>query len=107
MREGRFAGGGYIGTDRACLGRDIVLTTFPNLLQQLQSMLTVPKAWKTTNLVLLSKKCIVKELKNYSPIRLRGVTYTVFAKLIVNHISEILAFQQLRDPAGFTKGYQL
>ncbi|KAK6738037.1 hypothetical protein RB195_020250 [Necator americanus] len=69
------------------------------------AIISVPKQWKTSKIVLLYKKGDPHDIGNYRPICLLSVIYKLFTRVILNRIEKVLDEGQPCEQAGFRKGF--
>lgn len=65
----------------------------------------IPKQWQEAHIILIHKKGDRNEIGNYRPISLISNIYKVYAKIILNRISNALDENQPVEQAGFRKDY--
>ncbi|KAK6764210.1 hypothetical protein RB195_024503 [Necator americanus] len=65
----------------------------------------IPDQWKTSRAVLMHKKGVREDLRNYRPICLLSVLYKMFTKIILTRISRALDEAQPQEQAGFGQGF--
>lgn len=65
----------------------------------------IPKNWAESHIILIHKKGPKDDMGNYRPISLISNVYKVFAKVILNRISNILDENQPVEQAGFRKDF--
>src|SRR5271156_4343369 len=66
---------------------------------------TVPTDWNEGSIVLLHKKGDIKDINNYRPISLLSHIGKLFSKIILSRMETTLDYNQLREQAGFRKGF--
>lgn len=86
-------------------GGDIISRKLASLFKKFTKASSVPLIRKKANIILMLKKCYMKELNNYRPISLRPVIYQLVTKVICARIREALEFDQPRKQCGFTRRY--
>lgn len=65
----------------------------------------IPRNWANSHIILIHKKGPKDDIGNYRPISLISNAYKVFAKVILNRISNSLDENQPVEQAGFRKEF--
>ena len=86
-------------------GGQIVLTYQTNIINNILKTKQIPDSWYEAKIVILFKKEDPKDFKNYRPISLLSQSFKIFTTLLQTIIKRTLDKNQLREQAGFKKGY--
>ena len=83
----------------------IVLIYLTNIFSNILKTKQIPDSWHEANIVILFEKGDPKDIKNYWSVSLLSRSYKIFTRLLQTRIERTLDENQLREQAGFRKGY--
>ena len=105
MKRHKAQGVDGITSDIIKLGEPMVPTYLTNIFNNILKTKQIPDSWHEAKIVILFKKGHPKDIKNYRPISLLSHSYKIFTRLLQTRIERTLDENQLREQAGFLKGY--
>ncbi|WOK93176.1 hypothetical protein Cni_G01869 [Canna indica] len=69
--------------------------------------MSLPKSWCLTNLVFIPKKVNPAQIKDYRPIAICNVAYTIFSKCLVNRLKPVIKRCISKEQCAFVEKKKL